>query len=122
MKNKNEELSYAIYHWCKKRNLWGNNTIYFNNKALSNSPEWEGEQGKQVADDLYEYENRNVNDYFEYGNPHTVSMSFEGKLNHVLNGYIPGWMKVEADLQKLFEKYGYYYSYGNAWNLTAYEL
>lgn len=122
MKNKNESLAYDIYKWCKKRNLWGDNTIYFNGKALSNSPEWKGEYGKQIAEDLYEYENRNPTDYFEYANPYTVSMSFEGQLYNMLNGCVPGWMKVEAELEKLFKKYGYYYSYGHAWNLTAYEL
>ena len=122
MKSKNEELSYAIYRWCKKRNLWGDNTIYFDNKAISNLSEWNGEKGKRIAEDLYEYENKNPTTYFEFANPHTVSMSYEGKLNHTLNGHTPGYMKVEADLQKLFEKYGYYYTYGHSWNLTAYEL
>ena len=122
MKNKNEALAYDIYNWCKKRNLWGDNTIYFNGKALSNLPDQNGDKGKQIAEDLYEFENRNPTDYFEYGNPYTVSMSFEGPLYHVLNGYTPGWMKKQSELEKLFEKYGYYFEYGHAWNLSAYEL
>ena len=122
MNNRNESLVYDIYNWCKKRNRWGDNTIYFNGKALSNLPDWNGDKGKKIAEDLYEYENRNPLDYFEYANPSTVSMSFEGPLYSVLNGYVAGWMKKEAELEKLFEKYGYYFEYGHAWNLSAYEL
>ena len=120
--NKNELLANEIYSWCKKHHLWGDNIIYFNGKALASFPEWNGEQGKQLAEDLYEYENRNPKDYFEYANPETVSMSFEGPLYSVLNGYVRGWTKREEELNKIFEKYGYYFEYGNAWNLSAYDI
>lgn len=122
MKNRNESLAYDIYNWCKKNHLWGDNTIYFNGKALSNLPEWGNDKGKQIAEDLYEYENKNVNDYFEYGNPYTVSMSFEGSLYHVLNGYTPGWIRKSTEFEKIFEKHGMYFEQGDAWNLSAYEL
>ena len=55
-------------------------------------------------------------------NTNTLSMSFEGPLYHVLNRYVRGWTKLESELQKLFEKHGYYYEMGHAWNLSAYEL
>lgn len=122
MKNRNESLAYDIYNWCKKNHLWGDNTIYFNGKALSNLPEWGNDKGKQIAEDLYEYENKNVNDYFEYGNPYTVSMSFEGPLYNVLNGYTPGWIRKSTEFEKVFEKHGMYFEQGHAWNLSAYEL
>lgn len=120
--NKNEALAKDIYKWCKKHHLWGDNTIYFNGKAWSSSATWDLDKGKQIAEDLYEYENRNPLDIFEYANPSTVSMSFEGPLYHVLNGYVSGWSKKQAELQKLFEKYGYYFEYGHAWNLAAYAI
>lgn len=122
MTNRNESLAIDIYNWCKKHNLWGDNTIYFNGKALSSSKEWDLELGKKIDDDLYQYENKNPLDYFEYANPDTLSMSFEGPLYHVLNGYVSGWSKLETQFQKLFEKHGYYYEMGHAWNLAAYEL
>ena len=28
----------------------------------------------------------------------------------------------EEELNKIFEKYGYYFEYGNAWNLSAYDI
>lgn len=120
--NKNESLARDIYNWCKKHHLWGDNTIYFNGKAWSSSMEWGGDSGKPIDEDLYEYENRNPKDYFEYANPATLSMSFEGPLYSVLNGYTRGWTKLAAELESLFEKHGYYFEYGHAWNLSAYEL
>lgn len=122
MTNRNESLAIDIYDWCKKHNLWGDCTIYFDGIALSSSKEWDLEHGKKIDEDLYQYENKNPLDYFVYANPDTVSMSFEGPLYRVLNGYVKGWDKLEAQFQKLFEKYDYYFEYGNAWNLCAYEL
>ena len=120
---KAEALAKDIYNWCQKRGLWGDNIIYFNGKAWSSSKEWNGVQGKSIGDDLYEYEDKNPRDYFEYVNdPNILSMSFEGPLNHVLNAYVSGWVKLENEFMKLFEKYGLYYEMGNAWNLSAYEI
>lgn len=117
-----EALAFEIYGWCKDHDLWGDNIIYFNGKALSNDFEWNGVDGKQIFDDLYMYEDKNPLDYFEYANPDTLSMSFEGALNHVLNGYTHGWEKLEAEFDKLFEKHGLYYEMGHEWNLSVYEL
>lgn len=122
MKNKHERLAKEIYNWCKKNELWCDITIYFNGKAWSYSSTWGNESGKQIDEDLYEYENKNPLDYFEYANPKTLSMSFEGPLYRVLNGYTHGWVKLENEFMNMFEKYGYYFEYGHAWNLSAYEL
>jgi len=65
------------------------------------------------------YDPRN---YFEYvAKNHILSMSFEGDLYSILNAYTPGWTKLEAEFQKIFEKHGCYYEMGHAWNLTCYE-
>lgn len=119
--NKHESLALDIYRWCKKNDLWGDNIIYFDNKAWSSSSKWHDEIGRKIDEDLYEYENKSPLTYFEYANPKTLSMSFEGSLYRTLNGYTSGWMKKEAELQKLFKKYGYFFEYGNAWNLSAFE-
>lgn len=115
-------LAMDIYKWCKRHDLWGDNIIYFDGKAWSKGEVWAGERGKKIADDLYEYENKNPCDYFEYGNPDTLSMSFEGGLNYVLNGYTKGSARLEEEFSGLFKKYNLYYEYGHAWNLSAYEI
>ena len=122
MKTKIELLAKDIYDWCIAKELWGDNIIYFNGKAWSSSSTWSGVKGKMIGEDLYEYEDKNPLDYFEYANPDTLSMSFEGSLNYVLNGYSYGWVKLEAEFLKLFEKYGYYYEMGYSWSLSAYEI
>ena len=63
-----ESLAKDIYDWCIKRDLWGDNCIYFNGKAWASWDTWGQEVGKKIADNLYEYENRNPKDYFEYAN------------------------------------------------------
>lgn len=121
--NKNMELlAEDIYNWCVKNDLWGDNIIYFNGKAWTSFYTWGKDVGKKIRDGLYEYEDKNPRDYFEFANPETLSMSFEGPLNHVLNGYVPGWVKLEDEFSNLFKKYGYYYEMGYAWSLSAYEI
>lgn len=121
MNDKMELLAKDIYKWCVKKHLWGDNIIYFNGKAWSSFPEWSGIRGNQIAENLYEYEGKNPKDYFEYANPNTLSMSFEGPLYHVLNANVPGWVKLEQQFGKVFEKHGCYYELGNAWNLSVFE-
>ena len=122
--NKKEEaLARDIFEWCKANDLWGDNVIYFNGKAWQNDDIWGIDKGKYIAEDLYEYENKEPRDYFEYCNePNILSMSFEGPLNHVLNAYVDGWVELEEEFNALFKKYGLYYEMGHAWNLSAYEL
>ena len=115
-------LAIDIYEWCIKHGLWGDNIIYFDGVAWSNSDTWHGEHGKKIAEDLYEYDDRNPRDYFEYANPETLSMSFEGSLNHILNGYVRGWSNLEIEFGNIFAKHGCYYELGNAWNLSVYEI
>jgi hypothetical protein len=122
MENKMELLAKDIYNWCVKKGLWGDNILYFDGKAWSSSPEWGGVMGKQIAEKLYEYEWKNPKDYFEYANPDTLSMSFEGPLYDVLNAYVSGWTKLEQQFSKLFKKYGLYYEMGYAWSLSAYHI
>ena len=117
-----KDLAIEIYEWCQKNDLWGDNIIYFDGIAWSNEPTWGGVEGKKIAEDLYEYEDRDPLDYFEFANPDTISMSFEGPLNYVLNGYTSGHSKLTKQFDKLFEKYGLYYEFGHSWNLAAYEI
>ena len=117
---KMQTLAMEIYSWCKKKGLWGDNIIYFNGKAWKSDNDWCGVQGKEIAEDLYEFEDRDPSHYFEYANPDTLSMSFEGPLYEAL-GYWH-YNEAEEELQAIFKKYGFYFEYGHAWNLSAYEL
>jgi len=116
---RNKLLAIDIYEWCKKHDLWGDNIIYFDGKAWSNMKTWGGIEGKKIADDLYEYSDKNPRDYFEGGSS-LCSLSFEGSLNRVLNGHVSGWVKLSDQFYKLFEKYGLYFEMYNSWNGNAY--
>ena len=122
MDNRNEMLAVDIYQWCKKKGLWGDNCIYYDGIALASWPDWHGVAGKRIAEDLYKYDSKSPLDYIRYANPDTITMSFEGPLNHVLNGYVSGWVKLENEFSKLFEKHGLYFEMGYSWSLAADEL
>ena len=122
MKKKMEMLAKDIYDWCIKNDLWGDCCIYFNGKAWASWDDWHNEDGKEIGYRLYEFQSRNPKEYFEYANPDTLSMSFEGPLNHVLNAYVPGWIKLENEFNELFKKYDVYWEMGHAWNLSVYEI
>lgn len=121
MKKKMELLAKDIYDWCIKKDLWGDCCIYFNGKAWASWDNWHDEDGVQIADRLYEFKNRNPKKYFEYANPETLSMSFEGSLYYVLNACTPGWVKLEKEFCNIFQKHDVYYEMGHAWNLSVYE-
>ena len=119
-----KKLAKEIYLYCRQNHLWGDNIIYFNGKAWSSYDEWSGVQGKEIAPELYEYENRNPRDYIEYSNPDTITMSFEGPLHTALNyGFeFSAYADVEEELQEIFGKYGLYWEQGYSWSLAGYEL
>ena len=68
-------------------------------------------------------ENKNPKDYFEYVvEPNILSMSFEGGLNYLLNGYMMCGCKLLNQFTNIFNKYECYYELGDSWNLTIAEL
>ena len=120
--SKMEALAMDIYEWCHANEVWMDCTIYYDGKAISYHDTWHGVKGKEIADNLYEYEDKNPLDYFEYANPDTLSMSFEGPLYRILNAYSEDWVWTEQQFIDIFNKHGYYYEMGYAWSLSAYEL
>lgn len=113
-----EQLATDIFNWLVDKELWCDVNIYFNGICWSTL--------SQDHKEFCYYERRyfsfpdDPHRCFEYvRNPNILSMSFEGPLYHVLNGYTSGWEKLEAEFLAIFEKYGLYYELGNAWNLTA---
>ena len=118
---RNKKLADEIRKWLLDHEMWIDTTIYFNGIAYSTY------DGKNFfyndPNHLVVLENQDPAEYFEYVNPdHILSMSFEGPLYEVLNGYCYGWVEMEAEFQKIFRKYGLYFELGNAWNLSCYKI
>ena len=117
---RNRSLVCDIVEWIDARGLRDDIAIYFNGNALATWNEWGGENGKEVLKGWYYYENRNPRDYFMYCNPDTVSVSFEGTLNHYMNGYLNGWVEIYESFIDLPKPYGMFFEMGDSWNVSAY--
>lgn len=103
LNKKVQALGEDIEEFLRKNDIFDDCAIYYNNKKIT-------EEGI--------FEDKNPKDYFEYANPNTLSMSFEGELYDILNyNTYPG---LNDKFDAIFEKHGFYYELGNAWNLAAY--
>ena len=116
-----EQLATDIFNWLNDKEMWVDTHIYFNGKCWSTN----SKDSKEFCYNerrYFEYE-ADPKTYFEYvREPNILSMSFEGYLYDVLNGYTYGWGKLSDEFRAIFEKYGLYFELGHAWNLTCYEI
>lgn len=113
-----EEMANEITNFLEERGIIEDVCIYFNDKRISFSVKWSADYLKY---EVVKKEEENICplDYFKYAREeHILSMSFEGELYYSLNYSSSG--KTEEDLLKIFEKYGCYFEFGNAWNLSAF--
>lgn len=118
-----KRLAFKIIDFCMDNGLWQDTTVYVDGYAFTDRKEWDGINGIMVEPNLFKYWNKNPLDYFEYANPNTVSMSFEGPLYRVINCYFENenWFKLYDEFCAIFDKYGMYFEQGHAWNLSVYE-
>ena len=119
-----EQLATEIHTWLVKNELWMDVSIYFNGKRWSTMKR-DGEKYEFCYNENRYFEDvADPKDYFEYvREPENIlSMSFEGGLYEVLNGWTNDCIKLEREFQKIFCKYNLSFQLGNAWNLTAFEI
>ena len=112
-----EELANEIMGFLERTGMMSSVSIYYNGKVVRANSDYNDKDN----DFTYSWEtteNVDPHDYFEYAAyDHILSMSFEGPLYEVLN-YTFG--KMEEKFREIFDKYGLYFEFGNAWNLSAY--
>lgn len=113
-----EELADKICKLFRKNNMWMDSRIYFNGCAIDSKDE----KGNYHYDgSVFMHPDMDPRDCFEYVNPdHILSMSFEGPIYHMFNYNEHG--RVLKQFDDLLSKYGLYYEFGDAWNLTCYYL
>ncbi len=65
-------------------------------------------------------ENVKMEDYFEFCNKKTLTLSMDSRLNEYLYYYdVPGCKEVADKISKIFKKHGFYYDFGSNWYLIA---
>lgn len=128
---RNRMLANEIRQWLLDHEMWIDVSIYFDGVCYSTMKKkgkneyggWIYEFSYNDPNNLFEYPD-DPRTYFEYvANPHILSMSFEGPLYDILNGYYGEFgYDLEEEFSNIFHKYGVYYELGNAWNLTVTEM
>ena len=124
---RNADLIVDMVEWLDKNGFTGNSdmAIYGNGYAVATWDTWgnvEGEELSDLARGWYFYEDKYAGDYFEYANERTVSMSFEGTFNHVMNGYVDGWIELYEQFMEIPRKYGLFFEMGYSWTLSAHKI
>lgn len=104
--NQLEELATEMKRILLAHNSWSDTRIYFNNKAFCSN---EGV-----------IENIDPMDFVSQGDPSTIIMTFQGPLYDYMN--YGGNQQILDLLERLFEKYGYFYEQGHAWSLSLYSI
>lgn len=108
-----EVIAAEIKRWLESHKMWWDCGLFVN-----------GQEWRASSDGKTTIIERDPRDCLgEYAaNDHIVSMWFEGPLYEVLNGYWPGWTKLEAEFSAILSAYGLYYEMGEAFNLSLYPM
>ena len=107
---KKVKIAKTIEAFIQKHDIAEDVRIYFSNKCWNYNSDGE----KTIINDI------KGSDYFKYANDETISMTFEGGFNEVMN------FETSSDL-KLFNEWceldfdGYYMELGNSWNGSFYK-
>lgn len=120
-KPKIKKLAGEIRQWLLDHDMWIDTRIYFNGVAYA-TDDGNGHNYYNDPKHLIELPDEDPKMYFEYVGPY-LSMSFEGPLYDVLNGYMGRYgYKLEEEFHELLKRYGVYPELGNSWNLSVYDL
>lgn len=110
------DFAYEIYELLVENEMWIDTYIYTCGACLGTSNK---EQTKfRYNRSPFVFLDEPTNHFKYVRDPNILSMSFEGPLYDVLNGYTHN-REFENKFEKIFKKYGVYYELGNAWNLTC---
>ncbi|WP_283696354.1 hypothetical protein [Clostridium perfringens] len=115
--NKIENLTEELKNLLIKNDYFKDVTIYYNNKAVR----YDYENGNY--EDIIILKNVDSKKIFEFGNHETIIIGFEGKLYKAIN--YPDKRadySIVEEMEKLFEKYGYYSELGYSYSLSLYQI
>lgn len=116
-----EKLAVEFREFLLEHDMWQDVSIYFNGKRFGCRNPEDGHYYYNDREHLFVEEGIHPETYFEYVNPeHILSMSFEGPVCHMLSYNCCPEIQVKFD--KIFEKWGLYYEFGNHWNFSCYYI
>lgn len=117
-----EQLALELIDYLISKGLFTDVTVYVNGRSYGTYDREHEKFYYNDKDHIVITENKDPRSCFEYvSKDNILSMSFEGPLYNVLNGY-SGPYTVYDEMGKICEKYGCYFELGNAWNMTCYYL
>ena len=129
-----ESMAYELMQYLIKHSLEDDTIIYYKTKDNWNSIIANASSHKKTATPtdkrignkiIHCYLNKNddPNQYFKY-NGEYLSVSSEGTLYDVLNGYVDENYqdKIKTELSNFFAHYGLYFEQGNTWNFSLYKM
>lgn len=116
-----EKLAVEIRTFLLEHDMWVDTQIYFNGKCFDTHDKETGEFYYNDPEHLVVRENEDPRRYFEnVAEDHILSMAFEGSVCHMLwYGTNPG---IKKKFERIFEKRGIYYEFGDHWNFTCYYI
>jgi hypothetical protein len=116
-----EKLAVEIRTFLLEHDMWVDTQIYFNGKCFDTHDMETGEFYYNDPEHLVVRENEDPRRYFEnVAEDHILSMAFEGSVCHMLwYGTNPG---IKKKFDRIFEKRGLYYEFGDHWNFTCYYI
>lgn len=114
-----KRLALDIIKYLQKNELFYDVLLYLNDSRYSSNASENAEKQHTPYGEYYIEDNIIVSDYVKYNNPETVTMTFEGPLNHELNF---GDGKIAEDLNKIAKKYNLYFEQGYSWSLAFYPI
>lgn len=117
---RNRQLMEEIIRYLCNHDLFEDVFLYTNGHKYSSNPSANATECSTYGHKYYDYGDWDVTQQIEYNNPNTLTMTFEGPLYDVYNGYT-SYPHAENDIQKIAEKYGLYGEQGYAWSLAFYE-
>lgn len=104
---RNEDLATELIQYLLDSDLNTDVYIFWNGKR------WDGT--KRFVEDGH-----SPLEQFEYGNPETLSMTFDGPLCSSLYYGEYGW-GVHEKVTEICNKHGYYWEFGHHWNMSCYD-
>lgn len=113
-----ESLAIELRSWLIDHEMWMDVTIFFEGKSFSTCDD-DGNFYYNDPDHLLVLFGEDPHCYTKYAGD-LLTMIYEGPLYNLLNRGMPD-PDLISEFDAIFDKYGYYWTQGHAWDLTIHK-